>query len=309
MAVLFENFPVKAVVDCLLSYTRYLFEKNGITPGAYRFNDNEREQRIRISAPFSIDNEKPLSAPFIVIERGTFQFQNIGIDNFRGADANAFENPQYTDIADGIISVIVGSGTASEASNIANFLAMMYQADRHEIMANSKFIRNLNYIDISPEMPVMKGVEVRRWEVIIRLQASIQMAWIKKEMQPILWKSAAIYSVDGSTKVFSNQGIISNGESTLTDASQNFGFLSTNSPQFHQTDFDRGWYYVRFKENENKQLYTITEVINSNTIKLQTHDEDNNPVDWVSDKTSIDVEYDLYWNSLHIYMEVPQEEP
>jgi len=308
MSVLFKNFPVTAVVDCLLSYTQFLFSKEGLTPGAYRWNEKERDQRIRISGPFSIDNEKPLSAPFIVIERGSFQFQNLAIDNLKGADANSFDNPQYKDTADGVVSIIVGSGTASEASNIANFMAVMIQADRHQIMGNSKFIRNLNYVDISPEMPVMKGVEVHRWEVIVRLSVSIQFGWLKSEMEPILWKSASIRSIDGLTKVFSNKGIISEGYSTLTDGTQNFGFLDSNDPQFITKDFDRGWYYVRFRENENKQLYTITEVKDKNTIKLQTHDENDNPVDWVADKTSIDVEYDLYWNSLHIHMKLPNEE-
>jgi len=255
MTAVFKNFPVTAVVDCLLSYVQHLFSNDDITPGAYRWSDNEREQRIRISGPFSIDNEKPLSAPFVVVERGSFQFQNMSIDNLKGADPNSFENPQYTDIADGIVSVIVGSGTASEASNIANFLAIMFQADRRQIMGNSKFIRNLNYVDISPEMPVMKGVEVRRWEVIIRLNVSLQFGWLKKEISPILWKSASIRSIDGKTKVFSNKGIISEGYSTLTDGTKSFGFLDSNDPQFITKDFDRGWYYVRFRDNPNKQLY------------------------------------------------------
>lgn len=302
------NFPVSLISDCLLSYIQHLFTNPELTPASYRWSGNDRDGRIRISAPFSIDNEKPLSAPFIVVERGGFTFANQTIDNLKGADANSFENPSYADWADGIVSVICGSGVAPEASSIANFLAIMFQADRHEIKKTSRFIRKLNYIDIGPEMPVIKDVEVKRWEVTLRLFVSLNMQWIKTTREPVLWKKAAIYTLEDPPEVFSSNGIISEGESTLTDASKNFGFTDDDDPNLIQQDLERGWYYIRFTDNPQKQLYTITEIIDKNTVKLQTHDEENNPVDWVSSETKTDVEYELYWNSLHVHMELPKGE-
>ena len=85
MGVIFQNFPVTATVDCLLSYVKFIFSEEDITPGAYRYDaDNDRNSRIRISAPFSIDNEKPLSAPFVV--KPKTEGSSVGLSVIRDAE-------------------------------------------------------------------------------------------------------------------------------------------------------------------------------------------------------------------------------
>jgi len=102
-----------------------------------------------------------------------------------------------------------------------------------------------------------------------------------------------------------NKGIISIGTDTLVDTTQDFGYLNTNEPQLLEQELTRGWYYIRFKDNENDQLYTIIEIVDNNTLKLQTHDEDDNPVAWAATESATDVEYDLFWNHLNLHMELP----
>ncbi len=280
------NFPIASVVDGLLSYTQWIFGNPEITPAEYRWNSDDRASRIRICAPFVVDNQKPMSAPFIVIERGAFSFANRMLDNLKTADANTFLNGKYDDWCDGGMNIICGSGTAEEASSLANFLAIMFQADRHGIKQVLRFVRNLNYVDISPEIPVVKFAEVVRWEVTLRLYVSLQMGYFKLEREPELWNKAGFYAVESPSLATSESGIISEGQDTLVDMSKDFGFLTTNSPQFLQQEFSRGWYYIKFPDSEYpEQLYT--------------------PVPWSSPEAAIDVEYQIWWNAIHLRMELP----
>ena len=300
-----NNFPASSVVDVIISYLQYVFGNADIVPAEYRWLSDDRASMIRIGGAFVIDNEKPMSAPFIVVERGNLVFANNTINNLKSADANTFENPKFTDWMNGSINIIVGSGVASEASSLANFIAIMIQANRHGIMDNSAFIRNLNYVGLGPEIPVVKFDQVKRWEVTLSLSVSLQIGWLKSIMEPVLWTKAAFYQTKNPPAVYSNKGVITLGSDILVDTTQNFGYLSTNEPQLLQTEFDKGWYYIRFKDNENEQLYTIVEIVDNNTLRLQTHDVDNNQVSWAATKSATDVEYDLLWNHLNIHMELP----
>jgi hypothetical protein len=302
MPVNLVNFPIAAVVDVLISYLQYCFTNDEITPSTYRWNANDRDSRIRISAPFVIDNEKPMSAPFLIVERGSFSFENKTIDNLKSGTENSFETKKYVDWANGTVNIICGSGVASEASSLANFLAILFQANRHGIMKNSHFIRNLNYIGIGPEVPVVKDSEVRRWEVTLTLSVSLQMGWISTLREPTLWQSAAIYVTKNPAEAYSSLGVVTQSQSTLVDMSKNFGFLESNDPRLIETEFDKGWYYIRFRGNT--QLYTIIEIIDGNTVKLGTHDIDNNPVDWICQESASGVEYDLLWNHLNVHVEI-----
>lgn len=305
MTVPLVNFPIATVVDCLLSYLQYLFSNDEITPAAYRWDPNERNSKIKISGTFIIDNEKPMAAPFIVVERGSFNFANQTLDNLKSADSNSMENAKFVDWADGPINIICGSGTASEASSIANFLAIMFQSDRHGIIKNSGFIRNLNYIGIGPEIPVVKDSEVRRWEVTLTLQTSLQMGWLRTTRDPVLWNSAEFFMIKKPSEVFSENGETTEDADTLYDSTQNFGILSTSDPQFLENDLQNGWYYVRFRNNEQDQLYPVVEIVDNNTLRLQTHDDNNDPISWEAPESATGLEYDLYWNSLHVHMELP----
>jgi len=301
------NFPVSAIMDGLLSYLQWIFKNPEITPSEYRWDPDDRKSFIRICAPFVIDNEKPMSAPFVVVERGGFQFDNRILDNLKGAEANTFLNPQYVAIANGTMNIICGSKESAEASSLANYIAVMLQADRHGIIDNLSFVRNLYHLDIGPEVPVVKDTEIRRWEVTVRIFVSLQMGWIKPLREPKVWKSATIYQTDKSSTdaPLSDKGSVIKDSDVLVDTTQNFGIDPDNNPRLLEQELNKGWYYIRFKDDDNAQLYTVKEITDNHTLKLETHDINNQPVPWVAPESKSNIEYNLLWSSLHLKMEVP----
>lgn len=301
--VSFTNFPLKAIVDGVISYTKFLFLNEEITPPSYRYSEDDRVSRLRIQGPFVIDNEKPMSVPFIVVERGTFAFANSMIDNLKSATPNTFEMKQKVDIMNGYIDVIVGSRSAGEASNIANFLAINYQADRHGIISKLKFVRNFNYVDVGPEVPVFKDAEVKRWEVTLRIMVSMQIGWATTLREPEPWNKVSIYAVNSDWGSTSNTGIIAQGLDTLIDANANFGLLETSDPRLIEKELQEGYYYIKFAEGE--QFYPVADIVDPNTLKLLTHDTNGNPVPYSAPASAVDLEYELYWNCVHIRGDVP----
>jgi len=303
MPVPFLNFPLKAIVDGIISYTKFLFTNDEITPPSYRYSENDRESKLRIQGPFVIDNEKPMSVPFIVVERGTFAFNNSTIDNLKNATPNTFETKEKVDWMDGYINVIVGSRAAGEASNIANFLAINYQADRHGIIDQLKFLRNFNYVDVGPEIPVFKDAEVKRWEVTIRIMVSMQVGWATTIREPEPWNKVSIYAVNSNWGRTSNSGIVAEGLDTLTDSTANFGYLETNDPRLIEKELQEGYYYIKFVDDD--QLYPIADIVDPNTLQLLTHDEDGNPIPYSAPASAVDLGYQLYWNCVHIRGDIP----
>jgi len=307
MTVPLINFPLSAIVDGLLSYLHYEFGNAEVTPPEYRWNSDDRASKIRISAPFVIDNEKPMSAPFIVVERGPFTFSNSVIDNVKSGDPNVLTNIKKIDWMDGTVNVICGSGTAGEASSLANFVGMMFQADKSGIKETLRFVRNLNYIDVSPEIPVYKETEVKRWEVTLRINVSLQFGWLKQDLNTTRWNKVSVVTIGDDEVAYSDAGETVKKSPILVDKTKDFGFLTTNDPQLLESEFNKGWYYIRFRDNVNDQLYTIVDVVDNHSLKLQTHDVNGDPVLWRASKGERDVEYDLLWNTIHVHIELPQK--
>lgn len=303
MPVPLINFPLQSIVDGLISYLQFTFAKVDKVPPAYRWDPKDRASKIRISAPFVIDNEKPMSAPFIVVERGPFKFQNIAIDNLKSAQPNTFEGKRKDDIMDGSVNVICGASVASEASNLANFLAINFQADRHGIAGNMPFVRNLRYDTVGPEIPVVKDTEVRRWEVTLSLFVSMQIGWINILREPVQWNKVNLYGVNTGGEMHSDKGIVSEGNDILTDATQNFGILPTSDPQLLEKELAEGYYYIQF--TGNSQIYPIAEIVDDNNLRLLSHDTDHSPVPYSAPESLTDVEYQLWWNCVHIRGEIP----
>jgi hypothetical protein len=309
MATTLIKFPISSIVDGILSYLQHLFATPDLTPSDYRWDPDDRKSRIRICAPFVIDSSKPMSAPFIVVERGGFQYDDRIIDNVKSGDANVMSNMNKVSICDGHINIICGSRVASEASTLANFISMMFQADRHGIIKTLKFVRNFKHVDVSPEIPVVKDSEVRRWEVTVRVFASLQEGWIVSNTDTILLKKAGIYVADhiNDDKPFSDKGEIETGVDLLIDQTKDFGPYLTNNPQILEQELEKGWYYIRFTDNAYNQLYNIAEIVNSHTLRLTTHDVNDTTVPWISTETKINVGYDLLWNDLHLHTEIKVE--
>jgi len=302
-------FPLQAVVDGFISYLQFIFGNEDIVPPSYRWvaDDsgaaNDRESKIRISAPFVIDNEKPMSAPFIVVERGSFKFQDRTINNLKTATPNTFETVEKVDIMDGYVNIICGAGVASEASNLANFLAINFQADRHGIQGNIPFVRNMRYDNIGPEVPVVKDTEVRRWEVTLSIFVSIQIGWVNLLRSPEPWNKVNLYGVNEDSETFSDKGIVSQGSDILTDATKQFGTIAGSDPQLLEKELAEGYYYIQF--TGNTQLYPVAEIVDAQRLRLLTHDEDHNPVPYSAPESLTDVEYQLWWNCVHIRGEIP----
>jgi hypothetical protein len=304
------NFPIANIVDALLSYTQHLFANTDLTPADYRWSSDDRMSKIRICAPFVIDNEKPMSAPFIVIERGGFEFEDRVIDNLKSANENTFQDPNYVTICNGYVNVTVGAGVAQEASSIANFLALMYQADRHGIIKVVNFLRNLKHTTVGPEIPVIKDTEVRRWEVTVTIFVSLQMGWISTLSEPVPWTKFAMYGIKAvDTEPLSSSGVINAGSDLLYDGTKNFGLTTSDDPQFLEQELTKKWYYIRFNNltsGEPSQLYPVAEIVDEHTLRLLSHDVNNAETAWSAPESQTDVEYELYWNNVHLYVEVPK---
>ena len=301
------NFPLSAVVDGFLSYLQWSFSNHEIMASEYIWSPDDRKSFIRISAPFVIDNQKPMSAPFIVVERGAYSFANRTIDNLKTATPNTFDVPEYSDWMDGYVNVICGSGVAGEASSLANFCAIQIHANRKPIMETLKFVRNLNYVDVGPEIPVSKDVEVRRWEVTLRFFVSMNLQWYKYERTPTLWHKAAFLGIAKPAEATSTVGSTVASANTLVDTTKNFGPLITNIPQLLESELAKGYYYIKFPNSDYPgALYPIASVVDNHTITLLDHDVNNTPVPWSAPSTASDVNYEVWWNEAHIRMEIPK---
>lgn len=301
----FTNFPLALIVDGILSYLQWAFGNPEIVPPEFRWDENDRSSRIRISAPFVIDNEKPMSAPYIVVERTGFTFANRAIDNQRSRSFPTGETDERVDWMDGGINITFGSGVASEASCLANIVALLLQSNRHGIASTLRFVRSLKYVSIGPEIPVVKYAEVHRWEVTLQLFVSIQFGWIvnQKDLEP--WNSADIINTRQPSEMFSETGETTQGSDLLVDTSQDFGVLTTNDPQLLPAELSKKWYYIRFSDNENDQLYPIVEIVDNHTLRLVTHDANDSEVPWSASETATNLSYDLLWNHVHVHVKIP----
>jgi hypothetical protein len=306
MAVALYGFPAALIVDGILSYLQYSFGTPEIVPPEYRWSSNDRESRIRISGPFVIDNEKPFSAPFIMVERGPLTFSNSTIDNVKSGDPNVFTNTERVDWMDGIVSIVCGSGpsASSEASSLAHFIAILIQSNRKAIMQELHFLRNMQYVDIGPEIPIMKDTEVRRWEVTLRVNVSLQFGWIER----LIWdpdvKMEKAEFFDTENFFDSTKGILSAGSDILYDPSADFGVTTGNDPQLLSSELSKGWYYIQLKGQP--QNYPVAEIVDSNRLRLLTRKtDDTGDEPYSAPDSETDVSYKLVWNAVHIHCRVP----
>jgi len=298
-----KDFPLSLIVDGLISYLQWAFNNPDIIPPEYRWESDERASRIRICAPFVIDNQKPMSAPFIVVERGGFAFANRTIDNLKSQSHTTGEDTERVDWADGVVNKTFGSGVASEASCLANIVAILLQSDRHGIMSTLRFVRNFKYSNVGPEVPVVKYAEVHRWEVTLQIEASLQFGWIHTQTDIEPWNKADIINTDDGT--FSEYGETTEGSDIFVDSTKNFGTSVDHDPQLLPTELSKGYYYIRFSDNPNAQLYTVKEIIDNHSLKLVTHDEDDAEAPWIAEETDDELGYYLLWNHVHVHVKIP----
>lgn len=298
-----SGFPLATIVDGILSYLQWAFSNPDIIPPEFRWDMDNRASKIRICAPFVIDDEKPMSAPYIIVERSSFSFSNSIIDNLKSKTPITGEESEHVDWMDGGINITFGSGVATEASNIANIVALLMQADRRGICGTLRFARSLKYVGISPEVPVVKHEEVHRWETTLQLSVSLQFGWISRQTELSPWDKADV--INQKVQMYSDSGEMAQGSDLFVDNEKDFGPLNTNDPQLLSSELSKGWYYIRLSDNSNDQLYTVKEIVNNHTLRLATHDEDDLEVPWQAPSTSTGVEYDFLWNHIHLYAKIP----
>jgi hypothetical protein len=306
MAVALYNFPATVIVDGILSYLQYSFGNAEIVPADYRWSSDERKSRIRISGPFVIDSQKPNSAPFIMVERGPLSFSNSTIDNVKSSDPNVFTNTEKVDWMDGVLNITCGCGpsASSEATNMANFIAILIQANKKPLMKQLNFLRRLDYIDLGPETPVMKDTEIRRWEVTLRFQISLQMGWIERKVYDPDTLADKVEYFNTDDFFSSSTGILTDGSDILYDPGADFGLLNENSPQLLESELSKGWYYIQL--NGLPQNYRVAEIVDNNRLRLLTRKvDDTGDEAYVAPETATDVQYKLVWNTVHIHCRVP----
>jgi hypothetical protein len=297
------NLPFGLVVDGFLSFIQNRFSKPEITPPAYRWHPDETKSKIRISSIYVIDNAKAGSIPSITVRRSGLQFSLRGIDNLAKADANVFTNAEYEDWADGAIDIICEAGSASEASSLINFLAIEIQANRKAIKYTLPFLRYIAYSDVGPETPVEQNVEVRRWQVFLRIKISIYLGWIKKVETIDPFNKLNIKNISKDNTWESEHGVITKNQPYIYDNTADFGLLNTNHPQFLEAELYKKWYYVLI--GDDSRLYTIEEVINNHQIRLSDKDNHNVVVPY-NPSESLTTYYRIVWNTIHLDIEIPK---
>lgn len=297
------NLPFGLVVDGFLSFIQSRFSNPEITPPAYRWNPDETQSRIRISSTYVIDNAKSGGIPSITVRRSGLQFASRVMDNLASADANVLTNAQYEDWADGTIDMLCEAGSASEASSLANFLAIEIQANRKGIKYTLPFIRYISWADVGPETPVEQNVEVRRWQVFLRIKISVYLGWIKKEIDLTPFNKISITNISSDNTWESDTGIITPGQPYIVDNTADFGIFRINKPQLLVSELQKKWYYVLMEDNN--RLYIIEEIINNHQIRLSDKDERNIVVPY-NPSESKNINYKIVWNTIHLKVEIPK---
>ena len=310
MPTTLENFPLANLADGIISYIQWIFGNPEVTPDAYRWNKDDRQSRIVISGPYTIDKEKPMSSPYIVVERTNFRFENRTIDNLKSGQENVFQETDKVVIADGGLSINIGSQVASEASSIANFLAIQLQADRHGIISTLGFVRNLNIESVSPETPGFKDSEIKRWNVVLNVSASLQMGWRTFPIDGDKWEKLSLRAIDTTHFYESSSGNIMTGRDTIIDPHATFGFENTDKPQLLEKEFDKGWYYVLMEDDPTETYYDVIEIVNDTELRLGTRVENFDPnnkqyIEFTPEESKVNVKYKLLWNSVHLHVELP----
>ena len=298
------HLPFALVVDGFLSFIQNRFLKPEITPPAYRWNPDDTQSRIRISGQYSIDNAKSGSIPSITVRRSGLRFANMGIDNLASADANVLTNAKYEDWADGSIDILCESGVPSEASSLANFLAIEIQANRHGIKYTLPFVRFITYVGVGPEILVEQNAEPRRFQVMLTISVSIYMGWIKKEVAIDPFNKVSIRNISSENTWESSSGIITKNQPFIVDNTADFGLLNTNNPQLLSAELNMKWYYVLIGDDD--RLYTVEEVINNHQIRLSDRDKNNNVVPY-NPSSSLTTKYRIVWNTIHLNVEIPKQ--
>ena len=303
-----RGYPIANVVSFLLGYLQELIFSNPNMVNANWAYDrnNERGSRIRISGPFVIDNQKPYSQPFIVIERGEFSFKNRTINDTKRADANTTENEERVLIPDGVVLITCGSAAAAEASSLANFIAIVINAGRESIYKGSRFIRFIRCITIGPEVPVSKGHKIQRYEVTVAFQVGLQFGFTYSPQDPQKFNKFSLSAVKKPYEYISLTGSVTLGSPIFSDFKTRFG----EDILFYPQELANNWYKVFIKSKPELEL--VIDSINyepaepwGNSLNIKIRQEDGTYLPWDPDFSLNDISYSIWWNNIHLFFNYP----
>jgi len=157
--------PSGKLTSMLISYLQHIFSDEELVTPMYLWNKDQKVSRIRISSVFVVNNETPLSSPYITVRRGSHNFLRVGIDDFIEGDNITLERKSAP--LEGNVMFTVGARSSIEASNIAQFIAEYLQTERHGIIHKSGFLRNFKIIGVGEEVPKVVDSVVHRYEVSV----------------------------------------------------------------------------------------------------------------------------------------------
>ena len=301
MPAILNKCPLTAFSDGITSFIQYVFKTPEITPAEYRWSQDEKQTKMFISGPFTVTREKVGSLPTITVIRGPFNYENRTINNFKEANPNVFDEDKYIELLSGPLSIICEAGTGDEATSLAYFLQMELQANRLLMKKQMTFLHRLLWSGISQEQPVKEEAEIVRWQVTISLQATIYVGWLNKISGLDRFNKISVKNADSQWT--STYGETTSGSDLFVDNSADFGIVSTNSPQLLQAELLKKWYYISF---DGSKMYKVEEIINSKTLKLSDVDADGNSIPYNPTDTANNLNYQLYWNTIHLAIELPR---
>lgn len=290
MATSLENFPLALVTDGFLSYLKHIFGSSDHTPSDYRWDKDDRASRITIVSPFVIDNEKPNSVSYITVERGGYGVDNRVLDNLKSSSENVFDITDNVMLTNGTVNLTIGTGVASEASSIANYLMIQLQSDRSSIMEKLGFLRRMQVVSVGPEIPQFKDSKVSRWTVTLTIETSIQMGWIKSTPGDT-WESFEVRAINRDGEYKSTTGSLAEGSSSIIDAGANFGYDINSEPSFIKSEVEKGWYTIKLPGSSVS--YVLEGVVSPTELIVK---------DLLPESDSSGVEYSVYWNDVHLHV-------
>lgn len=302
MSAVLNRCSLTSLSDGIISFIRHLFATPDITPGEYRWSPDEDATKIFISGPFTYSRQRVGQMPTITVVKGPFIYENRTIDNYKGADANTYENPEHVEILSGPLTIICECGAGDEATSMANYILLELQANRKKIKEQMTFLHRLLWTGISPEQPVKEEAEITRWQATITLQCSIYTGWLIRERGLTAFKKIDINGAE--SKWLSSYGSTTQGSDLFVDNSADFGTAITNNPQFLSQELTNKWYYVSF---DGAKMYKIEQVVNNKTLRLSNVNENGVDVPFNPTETLTNVQYNIYWNNVHLGIRLPKQ--
>lgn len=304
MPAILSNAPIATVVDSIVVYLQQTFSDPKKVPKEYLWDDNPSRSSISISSSFPENDDTPERVPSITVDRSALSFPRIAVNDEKSVSANTFETEEKVVTCDGGLNVTITCGSASEASSMANFLAIMFISDAPAIKTVVSFIRRFRPVGVSAEMPVKRSAEVERWQVVLSIEVGIQIGWFRDyEEAPEKWKRMELVAVSKVHAFESAYGSVFAGSSSLKDFEAKFGFENDSNPKLIESELNGGWYHVIFEGSP--QRYKVVSLKSENEIQLQAVDSDNNPVPFNPLVNGINKKYKIVWNDIHLAVNIP----